>query len=172
MDALYTVRAVTGVARTLTCYHQLWQVSWLSGMGICCGSQGPPWAMSWTLLFLGRGRRWLILPWLMHGGRGCGENPPSAWGPPFPSKGRVDNKQAKLSFWIFSQSLTIFSPNFHRYLSIFVFSNPQWISSPCLFSPLNPLNLLSCSPRKLLVCSRSWAHTEASHGVRLSQGSL
>lgn len=38
------------------------------------GSPGSsPWATSWPLLSLGSDKRWLPLPWLMHGGRVCGE---------------------------------------------------------------------------------------------------
>lgn len=74
MDALHTVMATTEAVHTLTCYHQLWQFSWLSGMGVCYRNEGPPWARSWALLSLARGSRQLVLPWLTYGRRSCGKN--------------------------------------------------------------------------------------------------
>lgn len=149
IDALYTVRAVTGAARMLTCYHQPWQISWLSGADLCCGSQGPPWAMKMGFAFPGQGEE-VTGPPLAHA---WGER--LWWDPPLAlrfclranTKGRVETKQAKLSFWIFSQSLTIFNSDFHRPLSIFIFSNPPWISSPCLF-PLKSIKTFILQPKE------------------------
>lgn len=103
----------------------------------------------------------LCFPWA--GGGGDWSSPGSCTGgeavvrtPPPPTlrfclhantKGRVETKQAKPSFWIFSQSLTIFSSDFHRSLSIFVFSNPPWISSPYLF-PLKSIKTFILQPKE------------------------
>lgn len=148
IDALYTVRAVTEAARMLTCYHQPWQISWLWRGPLLWQSRS---SLGHELGFAFPGQ----------GEEVTGPPLPHAWGerlwwdPPLAlrfclranTKGRVETKQAKPSFSIFSQSLTIFNSDFHRSLSIFVFSNPPWISSPCLF-PLKSIKTFILQPKE------------------------